>query len=233
MVRVDEAVIARLKMQGQNFEVLVDCSNALALREGKDVSMKDVLAASKIYSDGKKGLEASQHTLQSLFGTTDAEEVAKQIIKKGEVHLTQEYRNQLKEIKRKQIISIIHTNGVDPKTHFPHPVTRIENAFEEAKFHVDEFLPVEEQVKEAIKKLHAILPIKFEVKEIQVKINPQYAAKAYSTVKKFGTILKENWLNDGYFVAVLEMPGGMEQEFYDKLNGICHGEVEVNVLKTR
>lgn len=233
MVRVDEAVIARLKIQGHNFEILVDCGNALALREGKDVSMKDVLAAQKIFADGKKGLEASHHALQQIFGTADAEEVAKQIIKKGEVHVTQEYRNQLRETKRRQIISIIHTNGVDPKTHLPHPITRIENAFEEAKFHVDEFLSVQEQVKEALKKLKSILPIKFEVKEIQVKIGPQYAAKSYATIKKFGAILKEDWLNNGYFVALIEMPGGLEQEFYDKLNSICHGEIETNVLKTK
>src|SRR3989338_228248 len=143
MVNVDEAVIARLKTHGQNFEILVDCNSAIALREGKQVDMKDVLAAAHIYTDAKKGLIASEHAMQQIFETADAEEVAKQIIKKGEIQLTAEYRNNIKERKRKQIISIIHRNCVDPKTHLPHPVTRIENAFEEAKFHVDEFLPRE------------------------------------------------------------------------------------------
>ena len=195
--------------------------------------MKDVLAAMKIFSDAKKGLEASETAMKQIFQTADPEEVAKQIIKKGDIQLTSEYRNNLRENKRKQIINIIHRNGVDPTTHAPHPVNRIENALEEAKFHVDEFTSVQEQVQEALKKLKPIIPIRFEVKELQVKIGPQYAAKAYATVKKYGTILKEEWQNNGYYVAVLEMPGGMESEFYEKINEICHGEVEAKVLKTK
>lgn len=233
MVGVDEAVIARLKTHGQNFEVLVDCNNAIALREGKDISIKDVLAASKVFTDSKKGMEASEKAMQQIFQSIDAEEVAKQIIKKGEIQLTSDYRNQLRENKRKQIINIIHRNGVDPKTHLPHPVNRIENAFEEAKFHVDEFISVEQQVQDVLKKLKVILPIKFEVKEIAVKIGPEYAGKAYATVKNYGTILKEDWQNDGYWIGVIEMPGGLEEEFYEKLNNICHGDVEVKVLKTK
>ena len=233
MVTVDEAVIARLKTQGQNFEVLVDCNNAIAVKGNKQVDMKDVLAAMKIFSDAKKGLEASETAMKQIFQTADPEEVAKQIIKKGDIQLTSEYRNNLRENKRKQIINIIHRNGVDPTTHAPHPVNRIENALEEAKFHVDEFTSVQEQVQEALKKLKPIIPIRFEVKELQVKIGPQYAAKAYATVKKYGTILKEEWQNNGYYVAVLEMPGGMESEFYEKINEICHGEVEAKVLKTK
>ncbi|HJO01335.1 MAG TPA: SBDS family ribosome assembly factor, partial [Candidatus Woesearchaeota archaeon] len=98
---------------------------------------------------------------------------------------------------------------------------------------VDEFASVEDQLQEVIKKLKPIIPIRFEVKEIAVKIGPDYAGKAYSTVKKYGTILREEWQNNGYWVAVVEMPGGMETEFYEKVNGICHGEVEAKVLKTK
>ena len=122
---------------------------------------------------------------------------------------------------------------MDPKTHLPHPIIRIENAFEEAKFHVDEFLPVEQQVQEALNKLKPILPIKFEVKELEVKIGPQYAGKTYPTIKSYGTILRDEWQNNGYYMAVIEMPGGLEEEFYEKLNSICHGEAEVKVLKTK
>ena len=233
MVNVDEAVIARLKKNGQNFEALVDCGNAVMLREGKNVDMKDVLAAMKIFSDGKKGFEASENSMKQIFGTDDAEEIAREIILKGEIQLTAEYRNGLRERKRKQIINLIHRNGVDPRTHAPHPVNRIENAFEEVKFHVDEYASVEEQLQEALKKLRIVMPIKFEVKEISIKIGPQYAPKAYPIIKKYGTMLKEEWLNNGYYTALVEMPGGLEDEFYEKLNNVCHGEVESKILKTK
>jgi ribosome maturation protein SDO1 len=233
MVTVDEAVIAKLKTHGQNFEILVDCNNAIAVREKKQVDMKDVLAASKVFTDAKKGMEASENAMKQIFQTADAEEVAKQIILKGELQLTSEYRDSLRENKRRQIINMIHRNGVDPTTHAPHPVIRIENALEEAKFHVDEFASVEEQLQDALKILKPIIPIRFEVKEIAVKIGPEYAGKAYATVKKYSKILREEWQNNGYWIAVVEMPGGLEEEFYEKVNSICHGEVEAKVLKTR
>ena len=233
MVTVDQAIIARLKTHGQEFEILIDCNNALALREGKNIDMRDILAAMKIFSDAKKGLEASENAMKQIFATADVEEVAKQIIQKGEIQLTQEYRERLREEKRRQIITIIHRNGVDPKTHLPHPPQRIENAFIEAKFHVDEFKTVQEQVQEALKKLRPILPIKFEIKEIAIKIQPEYAPKCYSIVKTFGTILREEWQSNGYWIAVVELPGGMENDFYDKLNKICHGNVESKVLKIK
>ena len=233
MINVDQAIIARLKTHGQNFEILVDCNNALALREGKNVDMHDILAAMKVFSDAKKGLEASENAMKQIFETSDIEEVAKTIIQKGEIQLTQEHRDKVREEKRKQIIAIIHRNGVDPRTHLPHPVQRIENAFIEAKFHVDEVKPVQEQVQEALKKLRLILPIKFEVKEIALKIPPDFAHKCYSTVKAFGTLLKEDWQSNGYWVGVVELPGGMENDLYDKLNKICHGNVESKVLKIK
>ena len=233
MVNVDNAIIARLKAQGQNFEILVDCGNALALREGRSVDMHDVMAAMQIFSDAHKGLVASETAMKQIFGTNDTEEIAKQIIHKGEIQLTQEYREKLREEKRKQIISIIHRNGVDPKTHLPHPPQRIENAFEEARVHVDEFMPVQAQVQEALKKLRIILPIKFEIKELAIKITPEYAPKCYSTIKQFGTILREEWQTNGNWVAVVELPGGMESDFYDKLNKICHGNIESKVLKIK
>lgn len=233
MVSVDEAIIARLKTNNQNFEILVDCNMAIAVKEGKSVNMKDVLAAIKIFSDAKKGLEASENTMKQIFQTADPEEVAKIIIQKGEIQLTAEYRTSLKEQKRKQIINMLHANGVDPKTHLPHPPQRIENALEEAKFHFDEFKSVQEQVQEALKKLRPILPIKFETKEIAIKIPSEFAAKSYQILKSFGTKLKEEWLSDGSLATVLEIPGGLENDFYDKLNSLTHGNVETKVLKIK
>jgi len=233
MVSVDNAIIARLKSHGQDFEILVDCTNALALKEGKEIEMGDVLAAMKIFSDSKKGLEASESAMNQVFQTTEVEEVAKQIIKKGEIQLTAEYRDKLRDNKKKQIINIIHRNGVDPTTHAPHPPQRIENALAEAKFHVDEFTSVQKQVQEALKRLKPIIPIRFEVKEIAVKFPSEFGGKAYPIVSQFGKIIKDDWLNDGSWAVVVEMPGGLEEDFYDKINKLTSGNVESKVLKTK
>ena len=232
MVTVDNAVLARYKSHGANFEILVDCNLAIALKEGKEVNMHDVLAVPAVFSDSKKGDRASPVQLKQVFGTDDEIEAAKQIIKKGEVQVTAEYRAQLRENKKKQIISYIQRNAVDPKTNIPHPLYRIQSALEEAGFRFDEHKSVEEQVNEALKVLRPIIPIKFVKKEIAVKVPSQYSGKAQSALHGFGKILKSEWQHDGSWVAVFEIPGGLENEFYDKLNAFTHGDNETKLLKT-
>ena len=233
MVNVDQAHVVKLKTNGQEFEILVDSDKALALKGGANIDIRDVLAVQKIFSDARKGMEISPHALESVFKTHDVFEAAKQIIQKGEIHLTAEYKNQLKETKKKQIINIIHRNAVDPQMHIPHPISRIEAALEQAKFHVDEFKDVNKQVEDALKAIRIILPIKFEIKELAVKIPPEFAAKSYSVLNSFGKKLKEDWQSDGSLLVVLEIPGGLEEDLHSKLNALCHGNVETKILKVR
>lgn len=233
MVNVDKAVIARLKSHGHTFEILVDSDMALELKAGKGIDIKNVLAAQKVFTDAHKGLAAAEGAMKEVFGTADHLEAAKAIIEKGEVQITAEHKAKLREQKYRQIVNMIHVNGVDPTTHHPHPLQRIENALAEAKFHLHEFEPVQRQVQEALKLLRPILPIKFEIKEISVKIPPEFAAKSYGIINSFGTKLREDWQNDGSLLVLLEIPGGLESDFYDKINALTHGNVEAKVQKVR
>jgi len=233
MTTVDKANVIKLKTHGQDFEILADSIKALQLKSGAEIDIRDILAVQKIFTDAKKGMEASPNALKSIFQTDNSLEVAKLIIQKGEIPLTAEYKSQLREQKKKQIINLIHRNAVDPKTHAPHPPQRIELALEEAKFHIDEAKDANRQVEDAIKAIRSILPIKFEVKEIAAKIPPEYAAKSYPILNSFGKKLREDWQRDGSLVVVLELPGGLEEEFHNKLNALCHGNVETKILNVR
>ncbi len=233
MTDVDEAKIVKLRTHGQVFEILADSAKALSLKSGNAVDIRDILAVQKVFTDAKKGMEASPNALRSIFKSDDPLEVAKEIIQKGEIPLTAEYKQGMRDQKKRQIVNIIHRNAVDPQTHAPHPPQRIEAALEEAKFHVDEVKDVNKQVEEALKALRPILPIKFEIKEIAAKVPPDYAAKSYSVLNSFGKKIKEDWQSDGSLVVVLEMPGGLEEDFHNKLNALCHGEVETKVLSVK
>ena len=233
MVNVDESKIAKLKTHGQNFEILIDPNKALAFKQGVQIDMRDILAVPTVFADAKKGEEASANAMRSIFKTEDPLEVANIIIQKGEIPLTTEYKNKLRETKKKQIINLIHRNAVDPKTHLPHPPARIEAALEEAKVRVDEFADVNKQMQDALKKIRPILPIKFELKEIAIKVPADYASKSYPVVKSFGKLIRDEWQRDGSWVAVIELPGCLEEYFYGKLNALCHGEVETKILKIK
>ena len=139
-----EFVIARIEKAGEKFEVIVKPDAVQRLREGKDVDVLANLAIDEIFRDAHKGSKASEEKMQDFFGTTDKLEVAKQLIRKGEIQLTTEQRREMQEQKRKQIVQYIAQNAINPQTNTPHPPQRIEIAMEEAKVHVDPFKPVEE-----------------------------------------------------------------------------------------
>lgn len=230
MVNVDKAVVARLEKNGKKFEILVDCDKALELKKGKSISMDDVIAVDAIYKDVKKGDKASEHDLQNIFKTNNVREISKMIITKGTVQLTRDHLAKQREEVKKQIINIIHRNAIDPKTGLPHPPQRIESAMEEAKVHIDENKSAADQVDDILKKLKIIIPIKFETKKVEVIIPARFAGQSFHILKSYGNPVNK-WLNDGNLKSTLELPGGLIDEFFSKLNGLCHGEVESKILE--
>lgn len=224
--------LARIKKGGEQFEIVVDPDLALKLKKGEDIDVRDVLKSEEIFDDANKGLLASKERLKTVFGSDDVLKVAQQIIKEGQVQLTTEHRSAAREEKKKQILQFIHRNCVDPKSHSPHPMTRLENALEQSKVHIDDSRSAEEQVQEVLKALRSVLPIKFEIKEIAMRLSAEHAPKLYGTVKKYGKLLSEEWQKDGSWLCVIELPAGLEVEFYEKMNSETQGNVETKVLKT-
>jgi ribosome maturation protein SDO1 len=231
MISVEKAVIARLTKSGEKFEILVDPEKALELRMGKDIALDELIASEEIYEDSKKGLRASKENINKAFGTNDMNVIVKTIIKQGEVQLTTDQRRQMLEERTKAIASIISKRGINPQTNIPHPTDRILRAMEEAKVRVELDKRVEEQVDTVIKDIQSILPIKIERIQLAIKIPPSFAGKASNIIRSFGTLLKEEWAGDGSLISLIEIPAGIQQEVYDRLNNLTHGQVEVKIVK--
>lgn len=233
MISLDEAVIAKYSSHGLNFEILIDCEKAIEFKQGKEIPLDEVVVTFDVFKDVKKGLHASEQDLQKVFQTQNKNEIVKKIIKDGVMQLTQEYRNKLREEKRLMIINLIHRYSINPSNNLPHPPARIEAALEESKIKIDEFKKADEQVKDIINKIKVVLPIRYEIREVQIRIPAKYAGKSYSTLKQFGTVLKDEWENDGSLLATLEIPAGLSTELFDKLNALTHGEVETKIIATK
>lgn len=231
-VNVDEAVVARIRKEGKDFEILVDCDKALEYRKGRG-SIEDVVAVNNIFKEVRKGEKANEHDLKNIFNTDDFWKVAEIIIKEGEVQLTKEHVAKEREEKFKLIVNIIHRNAVDPKTGLPHPPLRIENAMKEAKVRVDDNKTAEQQVETILDKLRIIIPIKFERHEIELIVPNRFASASYHVLKKYGKVIKEDWLTNGNLKVIIEIPAGIQDDFFAELNKICHGEVESKILKVK
>lgn len=229
MANIEDSVIAKLKKGGKNFEVFVDMERALRFKkEKKDFS--GVLVVEDVFNDSKKGEKASEADLKRLFGTDDKTEVAKKIVVEGNVQLTAEYLRREGEMKRKQVVEMIHRYAVDAKTGKPHPVQRIDNAISEAKVKIDNNKSAEEQVRAVVSAISPIIPIKYETREIEVRIPAEFTGKAYGFLRQFAKVLRERWDSDGSLVSVVELPAGLQEQFELKLNDLTRGNGQFKIV---
>lgn len=233
MVNIDDAIIAKYESYGEHFEILVDPDLAAEFRnpDGKDVAIENLLAIEEIFKDSKKGDKASDEAMNKIFETTDPIEVSKIILEKGTVQLTAEQKRQMQKDKRKLIINKISREAINPQTGLPHPAQRIENAMDEAKVKVDPFTSVEQQVQTALKAIKPLIPIRFEKVKVAVRLPGSAAGSAYSTIHPFGEIVNEEWQQDGSWIAIVEIPGGLQDKFASKMAEISGGEAETKTIK--
>jgi ribosome maturation protein SDO1 len=230
MIPLDQAVVARLESHGEKFELLVDPEEAVRFRQGEQADIEEVVAALNVFENASHGKRASDEALMKVFHTTEFPVIARKIIEKGEIHLTAEQRRQMIVDKRKQVITFISRNSVNPQTGLPHPPQRIELAMEEARVNIDPFKHLDELVKETVKALRPLIPIRFEELRIAVRIPPDYAHRAYGEIRGGAVMEKEEWQKDGSWICVVRIPAGIQGDFYDLVNRITKGEAEVKVL---
>jgi ribosome maturation protein SDO1 len=230
-ISVEKAVIARLSRMGEKFEILVDPEKALEFKMGRNIPLEEVVVTREIYEDSKKGLRAATEKVNKIFGTNNYEEIVLKILKDGEVQLTTEQRKHIIEERTKAIANIISKQGINPQTNTPHPPDRVLRAMEQAKVRIDIDKKPEEQVDHVLKAIQPIIPIRFEKLELAIKIGPEFAGKASNVIRNFGTMLKEEWKNDGTYLALIEIPAGIQQDIYDRLNSLTHGQAEVKAVK--
>jgi len=226
----EKYTVARMTKDNEHFEVLVKPQKALDFRTGKIAAITEVLVTETIFSDANKGTKVAEDALRKSFGTTETLKVADIILKKGTIQLTTEQRRKMIEDKRKQIIDFISRQCVDPKTNLPHPPLRVENAMEQVHYSIDPFKPLEEQAREIIKLLRPILPLKMEQVSVGVRVPSEHSAKAYGTIKGFGSIKREEWRADGSWYGVLEMPAGLYAPFLEKLGEMTKGSGEAKIV---
>jgi ribosome maturation protein SDO1 len=231
VVAVEDAVVARWEKGGSRFEVLVDPVAVQALKDGRTVDLSDKLALDQVFKDAKKGDKISAEHLEKTFHTRDLAEIARQIILNGEVQVTTDQRHELQAAKHKQIVATIARNAMNPQTGAPHPPARIEAAMLEAKVHIDPFRPADQQVAEIIAKLRPLLPIRLDTVRVRLKVPAQFYPRVIGELKALGKLADEQWMPDGAWSAVLEIPAGVQTELYEKLSARTKGAAETALVK--
>ena len=231
MVNLDDAIVARLETFGETFEILLDPAAMDLIKAGKEIDLMEYLAVEDVFNNARKGTRPTEDIIKKAFGTTDIKGVAQKIIAKGEVQITAEQRKEMLEAKKKQIVTYIAANAINPQTKLPHPPLRIELALDEAKFHADPFKPVDKQVEEAMRLLRPLIPIRFEKTKVAIRLKGDDYGKCYDDLIHFGIVEKEEWQADGSWIGVIEIPAGLITEMTNKLNSKTKGNAQVKALQ--
>ncbi len=188
------------------------------------------MAYPAIYKDVRSTEMVAEKDLQKTFGTVDVFKIAAKIIKEGELQLTTEQRRQFIEQKKTQIAALISKRGINPQTNTPHPPQRITNAMEQSGVNIDPFVDAELQVDKVVKAIKTIIPIKFQKVVLQLKIPPQFAGKVHMPLKSAGSVKQEQWLNDGSLQISVEILAGVQEELFQKISSLTHGNFESKVI---
>ena len=221
-------IIARYKSGKLNFETMVNLENAMKLKKGEKININDVIRDRFVYTDLKKGMRAGAPELENVFGTTDFLQIMQKIVMKGQLEVTQEFRDEAVENRKKQIIDFLSRNAADARTGRPFTPDMIANTLKEAGVKIDN-QSVEKQMGKIIEELKKIIPIKITTKKIKIKIPPQFTGQTYGLVNEYKE--KEEWFSDGSLEVILNIPVGLQTEFYDKLNSITHGAAITQEMK--
>ncbi len=227
---LDDAIVARLETHGETFEILLDPAVTDLLKSGKEIDLAEYMAVEDVFNNAGKGTRPPEEKIREAFGTSDVMEIARRIIEKGEVQITAEQRKEMQAAKKRQVVTYIAANAINPQTKLPHPPLRIELALDEAKFRADPFKPVEKQVEEAMKLLKPVLPIRFEKTRVAIRLKGDAYGKCYDDMIHMGVVEKEEWQADGSWIGIMEIPAGLIDELRNKLNSRTKGAAEVKTL---
>ena len=219
---------ARLDIGKGHFEIMVDLDAAMKLKKGDKVDISEVLRDNEVWTDLKKGLRPAKDEIENAFGTTNINVIVEKIVKKGAMKVTQEFRDEAVEQKRKQIIDFLVKNAVDTRTSNPFTPDVIESALKQSGARIDK-QPIDKQMKSILEGLTKVIPIKIETKKIKAVIPAMHTGKAYGIINEYKE--SENWLGNGDLEVILNIPVGAQMDFYDKLNGITHGSATTSEMK--
>jgi ribosome maturation protein SDO1 len=251
-------IIGRIEKSGRRFEMLMDPEKAWEakklireeienrLKSGKEKSrltVDEILNSNKIdlelifesftvFEDLRRGKKATDGDMEAVFNTTEGRRIAGQILIDGDMHWTKTQREEERNKKLKQIITIISKNAINPQNKKPHPYQRIEKAIEEANVKIDLMKNAEELVDDVVKTIRSVIPIRMEQVEMAIKLPSAFTAKGYNIVAQLAQIKKEEWQSDGSWVSVVSLPAGLQMELIDKLNKLTHGRVQTKFLKS-
>lgn len=224
-IKLTNVSVVRMKKGKKRFELACYQNKVHDFKSGVEKNIDDVLQIPQVFTNVSKGQVASSEDLKGNFNTTDIDQIIQEILKKGEIQLSEKERAQQNEKLHNEILNIISAKCINPKSKKRYPPTMIDKALKELKFNFVNARSGKSKALEAIKLLveKQVIPI------ARAKMRVQFvmSEKEYKKIKTdfetdFISVLEsEDVNNDVISIVFLVEPENYKQlvEKVKKING--------------
>jgi ribosome maturation protein SDO1 len=160
-IRLTNVSLVRMKKGKKRFEIACYQNKVHDFQSGVEKNIDEVLQIPQVFMNVSKGQVASSEDLKAAFNTTNIDEIIQEILKKGEIQLSEKERAQQNAKLHNEILSIISAKCINPKSKKRYPPTMIDKALKELKFNFVNARSAKSKALEAIKLLveKQIIPI--------------------------------------------------------------------------
>ncbi|QPG72743.1 hypothetical protein FOA43_000044 [Brettanomyces nanus] len=181
-IRLTNVSIVRMKKAKKRFEIACYQNKVQDWRSGVEKDLDEVLQIPQVFVNVSKGFVAPNDMLRESFGTTDLDKIILEILNKGELHLSGKERSQQIAKLHNEVLTIISTKCINPKSKKRYPPTMIDKALKELKFNMTNARNAKTKALEAIRILvdKQIMPIA----RAQMKVRINVPSKLYILEEK-------------------------------------------------
>jgi len=228
-VRLTNVAVVRLKKGGKRFELACYPNKVLSFRDNVETDLDEVLQTNKVFLNVSKGILAKREDLLKCFGTEEEDKVVLEILKKGEIQVSEKERQALNEKVFRDIATIVADKCVDKETKRPITVGLVERAMKEIHFSVISSRSAKQQALEVIRLLKDKIPIERAQMRLNLSVPTKDAKKIKEQLEKlFSSLEKEEW-GEMYTATCLIDPGNF-RPMDDLIKKESKGKGTVEVL---
>lgn len=115
-VKLTNIALIKYKANGKRFEIACFKNQVLNWRNGVEPNLSEVLQSEEVYVNAAQGEVAKKTLLEECFPGKTKQEILMLILDKGEMQISQKERDALMETLTNDILNIVSTKIVHPKT---------------------------------------------------------------------------------------------------------------------
>uniref|UniRef100_A0A069DQU4 Ribosome maturation protein SBDS n=1 Tax=Panstrongylus megistus TaxID=65343 RepID=A0A069DQU4_9HEMI len=233
-IRLTNVAVVRMKKGGKRFEIACYKNKVISWRNNVEKDIDEVLQTHTVFTNVSKGQVAKKEDLIKAFGKDDHTEICKEILKKGELQVSDKERQSQLDSLFKDIATNVAEKCVNPETKRPYPVSMIEKAMRDIHFSIKPNRNAKQQTLDVIPQLKAVMPLDRAQMRLRVALSGKEARKLREKVAALTTSIEsETWDSGGELQMVCLIDPGKYRQVDELIHSVkgSNGILELLNLK--